>query len=668
MDIKQKLKSADEEVRLHALREMPRSDAADYLQAVFSSLGDESWRVRKEAVALYLSLPVSGELAGQVIEFLHAEENAGLRNAAFEILVKLGRLSIPFLLEEINCADHDVRKFVLDILGEIADESTVPAMIDKLSDPDENVRAAAAENLGKLRARSAVAPLMTALQSENLLFRFTILEALSQIGSPISSSQLIPLYDNPLLRKPLFDCLGRVGGTDASSLLISGLSDSMRNVRISAVQALLRLVERHSVPETESIFAELRASTAIDSLISMLDSSGEAVRVAAVKLLGYAQDPRSTKALLELFDDDSLRDDAAKALIAAGAKSVCALLPLWSKINPQAQIYLAYVFAETGCCDAAGVLASSLAKGDVQLRTVVLHALGRLGGPAETTQICDYLGDESTGVRNAACEALVNIGRRFPESLHNIIIPMASDGQADVRTTVISVLGRLGGSQIDSILMMGIKDEAPQVRRTAVRYLNAGNVEHRQALFLALNDEESDVRRQAAEALGNSSATESLQALALALGDDDIWVRSAAVRALGRIQCPLSLEYLRRGLRDPVGMVVITTLDVLSEIDSKGVKNALIDALSHPDDEVVVAALQHLSRLNETDWLHDWAERLLNHRYWDVRLSASRLLAERFGQECRQTLEARLLIEGEEMVRDQLRAILESFAPSRGRV
>ena len=117
------LNSPDEESRLQGLHDLTSCDVSEALPLIFAAFGDESWRVRKQAIDLFMSMPISRELIGEVIELLHAEENAGLRNAAVEILTRMGRHSVPMLLDQVNCPDHDVRKFIVDILaGELACE------------------------------------------------------------------------------------------------------------------------------------------------------------------------------------------------------------------------------------------------------------------------------------------------------------------------------------------------------------------------------------------------------------------------------------------------------------------------------------------------------------------------------------------------------------------
>ncbi len=96
------LDSADEEQRLTGIRNIGSADAVQFLDLVFQGFGDSSWRVRKEAADLFLGLPVSRGLVGEIVELLHAEENAGLRNTAVDILVRLGRVAVPMLVDQIR--------------------------------------------------------------------------------------------------------------------------------------------------------------------------------------------------------------------------------------------------------------------------------------------------------------------------------------------------------------------------------------------------------------------------------------------------------------------------------------------------------------------------------------------------------------------------------------
>ena len=80
----------------------------------------------------------------------------------------------------------------------------------------------------------------------------------------------------------------------------------------------------------------------------------------------------------------------------------------------------------------------------------------------------------------------------------------------------------------------------------------------------------------------------------------------------------------------------------------------MIRALEHNDEEVVTAAMNLLTRYGSGDWVHAHAERLINHSFWVVRAQIVRSAAEVIGAGARSLLEQRLVIETEEVVRQQL--------------
>lgn len=652
------LTATDEETRLQGLRELTQVGARQYMASIYRALGDESWRVRKEAVAVFLGITGVGSLAGEVVDLLHTEDNAGLRNAAVEILVGLGRQASAALVEELSCSDHDVRKFVLDILGEIGDDSCVPAMIGALADPDNNVRAAAAENLGKLRAAEATPALLDALAIPDLLLRFATLEALGQIEVPLPVERLLPLAEERLLRKALFDCLGRLGDADAIPTLVNGLGDTMRNVRSAAAQALHAVANRHA-EEVAAALSRQAGSPLLDKLAELLESHDIAVCRAAIGLLGWSKDVRYLSRMLQLFDDEVLRDAAAAALIGYGDAATEVLLSLWREGDDRRKSYLAYVFAALDCRDALPLLHEALTTANPELQVMLLHALGRLGGEGELHHMAVLLTAESDEVRGGATDALTQIGTRNPRAAVAVLTPLFSSEDAELRMRIVQILGRLAEGEVESLMLMALKDESAPVRRSAVQAVGRNWSERRlQSLLLVLTDEDQEVRRLAVEALGTSTDSQVLRPLTLALQDEDIWVRAAAVRALGHLPQAEALLAVEGALGDSVGLVVIATLETLVAMDQSRAQVALVAALDNSDEEVVSAALQLLAQYGDSVWIEQQVERLLNHRHWEVRVTFARILAAEFGLKSIPPLEARLLVEGEDLVRQQIKDLL----------
>lgn len=655
-----KLKSPQEEDRLQGLRDLREVTASSLISSVLEAMGDESWRVRKEAVELFLSQPRSVELAGEVVELLHSEDNAGLRNAAVETLIGLGAAVVPVLLEELNSNDHDVRKFVLDILGDIGDEGTIEAMIGALDDPDTNVRASAAENLGKLRSEEAIPHLLEALQESDLLFRFTVLEALGQIGARVPVERLLDLQGERLLRKALFDCLGRIGGRAAIEPLVAGLQDDMSNVREAAVQGLIGLC-RDNRDWVEAALRSEAATGAGEALMKLLDAPAQGTREAAVKLLGLLGDGRFAPRILALLDDDELRECAVGALLAMGEGAVCSLQTLWPGADERQRTYLCYLFGEMACKDASGLLLEGLDAADPQLKLVAAQALGKIREIKATPHLVRCLQDPVEEVRDVALQAIAQIGSEHAGPTLQALNSLQEHQDPELRMYGVQLAGGFDGEAVASWLDFAMKDESPLVRRAAVKALEQkadGAQNKAQGLVLALTDEDSEVRRVAAEALGKCGDPKAIDPLRLALADNDIWVRAAAVRSIGHLGGDGAFALAETALEDEVGLVSIAALETLAAMDPQRAYPSMVRAFSHPDVEVVNAALQLLQGSSSSDWVASEGGRLLNHPNWEVRINFIRTLAQIEGACCRELLEQRLLVEGDDLVGREIRDTL----------
>lgn len=657
--IKSALLSQDEEIRLSGLQSLYQWDGAERLELIFLSLGDVSWRIRKEAINLFLALPDASSLAERIIALLYDEENAGLRNAAAEILVKLNSSVLPILMKAAASPDHDVRKFILDILGDIGDPCATPLLLNLLqNDAETNVRAAAAENLGKIGAVTAVPHMVNALSEPDLLVQFSLLDALGRIGCTVPVARLVALGENRLLRKPLFDVLGRIGDETALSPLLTGLLDPMRTVREAAILALQGLVSRYG----EAVLREQLTEATLEGVVVLLSSPVLPVQRAALAILGIDCNRENAYLLASYLDNDQLADDVASILVARGHDVVGDLTVCWNGASDKKKAYLAYLFGEAGVENAANLLVMELKGADDFLRTVLLRALGQIGGREEIAILAGYLDVPEDDVRQAAVDGLVKIAERFHAPVVDLVQGSFAHADPLIRQAVLQVLGRLGGDAAEVALLMAMKDESPLVRRSAIRYLDGRNPRHYSALTLALTDEESDVRRQAIEALSMSADRTLIEPITLVLIDDDPWVRATAIRALGHFGGAEALAAIRGGLHDAVGLVVIAAVETLVEEGIPFDQAEMAAQLGHDDDDVVLALLKLLALSSDQAWLAMWGERLLGHRHWHVRLRVAELLAQGGTAAGQAFLQQRLLVEKEEEIRNALRQCLASFS------
>ncbi|HOP41398.1 MAG TPA: HEAT repeat domain-containing protein, partial [Geobacteraceae bacterium] len=225
------LSSTEEELRRNAVVALGSFSLGKSSSYLMRAMGDDSWRVRKEAVEVFLSSAGVEQYVGALFDLLRSQDNAGLRNSAAEALARLGTSALPVLDAHAHDTDRDVRKFVVDILGVIADPSSMQFLVSALTDDDPNVATAAAENLGNIGRAEAVPALLDALSREDITFRYTVLETLAKIGEPVPFELISRFLSDALLKKAVYECLGSVGGADAAPILVKGLAESGRSVR-----------------------------------------------------------------------------------------------------------------------------------------------------------------------------------------------------------------------------------------------------------------------------------------------------------------------------------------------------------------------------------------------------------------------------------------------------
>src|SRR5262245_66170881 len=91
------LRSGEESARRGVVEGLSRARAAEAIPALLVAVADDSWPVRQAAVEGLAGFP-QDLLLPALERALRDDENAGLRNAAMEIYVRLGPAAVPPLI------------------------------------------------------------------------------------------------------------------------------------------------------------------------------------------------------------------------------------------------------------------------------------------------------------------------------------------------------------------------------------------------------------------------------------------------------------------------------------------------------------------------------------------------------------------------------------------
>lgn len=679
--IEHDLCSADADVRRLAVERLPLLAPADALPRLAECLGDESWRVRKSAVACLGTVPEDWPVAQHLIGALADGDNPGRRNAAVEALVRIGRRMVEPLLGAVDSPDVDVRKLVVDALAGIGSERAVSRLAALLDDPDPNVRGAAADALGAIGGLDAVRALSeTALQDdEESLVRFSALRGLARLEAPLGAVALKGALSDPLLRPVAFAVLGHGDDPDAFDALLAGLAAGSRAAREAAGEALLRRVGRADPERAESLCAQIRASAlaaplTISDAIRRLGEAELGTRLLLVQLLGIVRPPQSVVPLLLAARDEALAEVALGTLAAFGEVADAEIDGCFAALDVDARALACELLGRTTSPKGAQRLIAALEDAEPSVRIAAARGLACRADPAATTALVRRLeataGDpepEAEDERVAAMDALVRIATAAPEDETRRgtleLLAGGFDGaEVPVRLAVARVLREIGGPEHAAHMSLLVQDPSPEVRRAAVAALaRMGPDEAAEMLRLALADEDASVRIVAAAALGEAATPRVLPDLERLLTDDDAGVRVTSVHAIAGFALTPAVDaatrerieaLLRHALGD-VPLVAIAAVEAFERIGEDASLGPVRAILGHADAEVVQSAVRCLEQHGRDEDLQALLP-LLGHDHWSVRAAAIEALASRRVRSALPSVLRHLEREQDEFVRDVL--------------
>src|SRR6185503_2764018 len=102
------LKRGEESARRKLVEDLGRSGEREAIMPLLLAVADESWPVRQAATEVLAAFD-EHVLLPSLEAALRDDENAGMRNAAMEIYVKMGAAASQALLGLLTDADEEVR-------------------------------------------------------------------------------------------------------------------------------------------------------------------------------------------------------------------------------------------------------------------------------------------------------------------------------------------------------------------------------------------------------------------------------------------------------------------------------------------------------------------------------------------------------------------------------
>lgn len=430
-------------------------------------------------------------------------------------------------------------------------------------------------------------------------------------------------------------------------------------------------------------------------------------RAEALALAALARVPGAVDAAIHALGEQALAPAAHRALTLLGPAALPGLASALSRsggeIETGVRAALIDVVASGPLGGGAGALLPALRQAardaDRRVAASALVALARLGEAADLELAAALSVGVTPPVAHAAEACLAKLSARFPEAAR-AVARSASTEQARWLAAAV-VLGALGGGAAPTLggpggdlafLTQAVAAEDARTRAAAaLAVAEIGGSSAFDVLGFALADEERDVQLAAARGLGRLCAARGgrrsapppapAAVLDLVERSRDADLVAATVRAIGdriadRPAAPGGGERAPQGpapADDPAvaalvaaltplcargaSSVAMAAVDALGRAEGAGRTKALAGALTHPDPEVVKAAMLKLGGSEGRE-----LGRCLDHPSTEVRLLAAEMLAYSSDPATRDRLSQRAAVEHDRDVKDAIDSTLYALS------
>lgn len=594
------LKNENDAIRLRAARQLTTPEGAG---ALVGALGDESWQVRRTAVAGLVHHPNTDAIA-QLIEIVRDKHtDLATLNASLSALTLAKRDSLPLMLGLLDSQDANVRMYTALALGNMQDPRALPALLPLLSDADLNVRYHVIEALGRIGSSTAVEPLLNIVRERDSYLSFAALDALAAIGEPSAMPEVIALIDEPTLQAAAVDTLGAVGNEQAAAPLASILPTTPAPTAVCNALARIHARLEREYGEGELVEDLVRAridAASASRLVSCIPEATDNELPGVARVLGWLRFEGVEGALCGLLEHAPSRRNAQESLVALGKRALPGLIAELKHDSPEVRQAAAAVLGRIGDESAVPHLSALLAGDEAEVLVTVTAALGSIGSPAAFEALLPLLAHTDVAVRHAAVSAINSIAH--PDTARRIRT-MLADRDSLIRECAVKIAGYFGFRDCFEPTLNLLNDESAHVRRAVVEHLpyfeDPRNVN---ALARALSDREAGVRAAAGRALSHLSAEQADSLLDVALADADPRVRYQAVQAIGTHRLRRFAAALRNALtQDPAMPVRIASATALGLLADPDAADVLKNAAAHPEADLACPAITALGRIPRAD-------------------------------------------------------------------
>ena len=391
---------------IDALAMSDKSHTMLFVDILASQVSDKTLKFYREGLADGGERVVSGTAwalsssnnynANDLLNFF--EDSEVSKPALIEVLkIHKKSLNIHDLLQRAYKLQPKEKAALFGIIEDVVSEDMVPDLIARMGGKDPVMKVHLINLLSRFKTTEINRALETQLSDTNKLVRGAALDALENREGDIDIRKVSMLLKDPDLdvQNKAVDVIIKRKHPDTIKYLIPALKDESEYTRRSAVEVLNEIGDADSVKDllgalkdddwwvrarAGDALAEIGGPKVINAVLQLIQDKDEEIRRSAIEIINATKDEAAVDELLKATDDEDwwVRERAVDALAQIGDK----------KAVPK--------------------LVSMLGQ-NAKTDTIVVRALGILGGPREISKLVPLLKRPEREVQVEAIKAISHL-------------------------------------------------------------------------------------------------------------------------------------------------------------------------------------------------------------------------------------------------------------------
>jgi len=353
--------------------------------------------------------------------------------------------AMRLILGKVESADPMIRDAAIGALPKFGEEA-VPALASLLSYGNPYVRASAVRALGMMGSEEAMAFLRKSLSDASPSVRYYACLTLGESGEPSVIADIAPFFDDPDpdVREAVSEACARMPDA-ARPVLFRFLKEGTPTQKITAATAVRKARYRPALP----------------LLLDMIRDPSREVKVSAVAALMTLADPDSVEGLVNGLGDPDIRWFCVMALRQLGEKN---LKPLLRRTDdPELNYWKQQVLEGMGDRVLEGCLDTLATTKDEGTRIATVCTMRQIKDARAIGPLIRLMSDEKLGY--VAGFVLSQMGEIAVEPL----LMTLRDEDPVLRSRAATVLGEIGLAFVRDPLRELLNDRNDQVREAAER-------------------------------------------------------------------------------------------------------------------------------------------------------------------------------------------------------